>query len=114
MSSRFVCEPIQPAGGSMDTAAMARGEPGLPVRFVWRGEEYAVEAVLEQWKEAGDCKSGAAERYVRKHWFRIRTLDGQEMKLYFERQPRSARQCKSRWWLHTILANGAGGDGNHG
>ena len=114
MSSRFVCEAIEPVGGSMDTAAMARGEPGLPARFVWRGDEYLVEAVLEQWKEAGDCKSGAAERYVRKHWFRVRTADGQEMKLYFERQPRSARQRKSRWWLHTLAAERASGAGSPG
>ncbi|NQU41698.1 hypothetical protein HQ520_00320 [bacterium] len=54
-------------------------------------------------EEADACWSGSGERYVRKHWFRIRTTDGQEMKLYFERQARSAREAKKRWWLHSVI-----------
>ena len=34
----FVSEAIQPVVGTTDTAGMARGGPGLPRRFVWRGE----------------------------------------------------------------------------
>ncbi|MDQ1256736.1 MAG: hypothetical protein QG656_1336, partial [Candidatus Hydrogenedentes bacterium] len=102
MSARFVCEPIEPAPHSTDTAAMARGEPGLPGRFVWRGTEYAVEAVLRTWKETGACRHGSGEQYVRKHWFEARMTDGSEMKIYFERQARSTRERKIRWWLHTV------------
>ena len=32
----------------------------------------------------------------RKHWFRIRTTDGGEMKVYFERQGRSGRKHKTQ------------------
>jgi len=96
---QFVGEAIEPVAGTMDNRRMARGEPGLPKRFVWRGQEVA--EVLEQWKQTGPCTSGSDEQYVRKHWYRVRTTAGAEMNLYFERQPRSTRERKVRWWLHT-------------
>jgi hypothetical protein len=102
MAEEFVCEPIQPVAGTFDPAGMARGEPGLPQRFLWRDTEYTVAAVLAVWKEDGPCKSGSGEMYLRKHWFKILTEQGPRMTIYFERQPRSKRQNKARWWLNTI------------
>ena len=102
MEEQFVSEPIKPVEGTFDTAGMTRGEPGLPGRFVWRGKEYTVAEVLEQWKQSGPCKSGSNEMYLRKHWFRILTEDGSEMTIYFERQTRLKQQSKKRWWLNTI------------
>jgi len=102
MSEEFISEPLEPVAGTFDTAAMTRGEPGLPERFRWRDEEYAVADVLEVWKETGPCRSGGPEKYLRKHWYKIRTDSGLEMTLYFERQARSKRQDKIRWWLYTI------------
>lgn len=99
---QFVSEAIEPVPGTMSLDAMARGEPGLPQRFRWRGTEHAVERVLDTWKETGPCRSGSPERYVRKHWFRVVTTTGDEMQLYFERQARSGRQRKARWWLYTV------------
>lgn len=104
MQEQFICDPIKPVVGTMDTRAMTRGEPGLPGKFIWRDEEYTVAEVLEKWKETSPCRSGGGERYVRKHWFRIRTTDGREMKIFFERQARSKRQSKLRWWLYTLSA----------
>jgi hypothetical protein len=104
----LICEPIRPVGASFDPAGMVRGEPGLPQRFTWRDTEYAVADVLERWKDTGPCHSGSDERYVRKHGYRIRTTDETEMKLYFERQARSARDRKQRWWLHSV--KGAAGE----
>jgi hypothetical protein len=101
-TERFVSEPIQPVEGTFDPAGMTRGEPGLPKRFTWRDNEYTVSAVLEVWKEDGPCRSGSSEMYLRKHWFRVATEQGLEMTLYFERQPRSKRQGKARWWLYTV------------
>lgn len=102
MKEEFVSEPITPAHESMDASAMAIGEPGLPKKFTWRDKEYTVEKVLAKWKESGPCKHGSGEMYLRKHWFQIRTTSGYEMKVYFERQPRSKRESKTRWWLYTI------------
>ena len=102
MSEEFISEPIEPVAGTFDTAAMTRGEPGLPGRFKWRDKEYAVAGVLEVWKETGPCRSGGPERYLRKHWYKIKIEDGSEMTVYFERQPRSKCRNKVRWWLYTI------------
>ncbi len=102
MPDRFICEPITPVAGTMDISAMAIGEPGLPKRFLWRNEEYTVDRVLEKWKELG-AEPGGDNKYVRKHWYRILTTSGHEMKLYFERQSRSRAQQKVRWWLFTMM-----------
>ena len=102
MEDEFVSEAIKPVAGTFDTAGMTRGEPGLLGRFIWRDIEYAVDEVLEKWKETGRCKSGSSEMYLRKHWFRIRCTDGSKMTIYFERQPKSKRQSKKRWWLYTV------------
>jgi hypothetical protein len=102
MSEEFVSEPIMPVAGTFDTTGMTRGEPGVPGRFVWREKEYAVLDVLEAWKESGPCRSGGSERYLRKHWFKVRTNNGLEMTMYFERQARTKQQSKKRWWLYTI------------
>ncbi|MFP4058016.1 MAG: DUF6504 family protein [Candidatus Brocadiia bacterium] len=102
MARRFVSEAIRPLPGAMDTRRMARGEPGLPRRFRWRDQEIEVAEILQQWKETSRCRSGSPEQYVRKHWYRVRTGDGREMRLYFERQPRSRRERVRRWWLYTV------------
>jgi hypothetical protein len=107
MHDQLISEPIAPVIGAMNPQQMARGAPALPERFFWRGEEHAVAEVLESWKETSGCKSGSEEQYVRKHWFRIRTTKGLEMKLYFERQARSRSERKRRWWLYTVIADRA-------
>jgi hypothetical protein len=101
----FVGAAIEPIADEMDVAGMTRGEPGLPLRFRCRGREYAVAAVLERGKDTGPCRHGSGERYIRKHWFRIRTTDGVEMKLFFERQPRRGSTGKVRWWAHSMVEN---------
>ena len=101
MKKHFIGEAIEPAAETLDNRRMARGEPGLPKRFRWRGEEHEVAEVLESWRQTGPCTSGSDEQYVRKHWYRIRTTAGAEMTLYFDRQARSARERKTRWWLHS-------------
>jgi hypothetical protein len=102
MAEQFVSEAIQPATGTFDTGGMTRGEPGLPQQFLWRDRTYAVAEVLEVWKEQGPCRNGSGEMYLRKHWYRIRTAQGPEMTIYFERQARSKRESRKRWWLYTV------------
>jgi len=106
MEEEFVSELIKPVAGTFDTVGMARGEPGLPGRFIWRDKEYTVTEVLEKWKESGRCKSGSSQMYLRKHWFRVRCTDGLEVTIYFERQPRAKARNKMRWWLYTVKGNG--------
>ncbi len=102
MSEQLICEPIKPVRGAMNTVGLAHGKPGLHKKFIWRDEEYTVDKVLQEWKETSDCRSGSREQYVRKHWFTIRTTNGNEMKIYFERQARSKSQSKLRWWLYAL------------
>jgi len=73
----------------------------LPQCFTWRDTQYTVAELLDSWKESGKCTHGS-EMYLRKHWFEIRTVSGEVMKIYFERKARSAKQAKQRWWLYTM------------
>lgn len=109
---QFVSEPMELASSSVSTRRMAVGAPALPRRFRWRGRVYRVVETLETWKETGPCTSGSPERYVRKHWFRVRTEDGSVMRIYFERRARSGRQRRARWWVYTMAppTNGAGAE----
>ena len=102
MPDEFVSESITPVEGTFDTAGMTRGEPGRPAQFTWRDKEYTVAKLLEKWKQSGPCKSGSNEMYLRKHWFKVKCTDGTEMTIYFQRQPRSKKQNKKRWWLYTV------------
>ncbi len=96
----FVGEAIIPEDISFCRSPMATGKPGLPRTFSWKGRRYSVVEVLEEWKESGECRHGSGERYVRKHWFRVRTTEDLEMKIYFERQKRSSGG--SRWRLYSM------------
>jgi hypothetical protein len=103
MSERFISEPIQPLTETADTLRMAIGEPGLPQKLVWRGRTIFVKAVLRSWREAGKCRHGSPEMYIRKHWYEVATESDGIMKLYFERQPRLGQKGKeARWWLFSI------------
>jgi hypothetical protein len=99
MTEEFIGEAIQPVAETFDTARMAMGGPGLPRQFRWRSEIISIERVLSAWRETGPCRHGSGEQYVRKHWFEVMTDSGAKMKIYFERQARSAKKRKERWWL---------------
>ena len=102
MHAQLVSESIRPVPGET-VCAVTAGAPLLPAKFIWRVAEHVVAEVLEMWKETGACTHGSGKRYVRKHWFRIRTVRVDEMKIYFERKARSTRQSKQRWWLYTFV-----------
>ena len=104
----FVSEEMKPVKATADTASMARGEPGLPARFVWRDREYRVAGVIETWKTSGPCKSGAKEIYLRRHWYKILTDPPMIMSVYCERQPKLPKRPKARWWIYTVEPVGDG------
>jgi hypothetical protein len=101
-SEKFICEQIKPVPGTYDASAMSIGEPGFPGRFIWRKQEYFLAEILEKWKDTSNCRHGGSEKYVRKHWYKIRTACGLIMKIYFERQVKPGASKKKRWWLNTI------------
>ena len=100
MSERFVSQVIQPVSGTIEVGRMAAGEPGLPRQFRRGREVIEVAEVMRSWRETGACSHGSGERYMRKHWFEVRTGSGNTVKLYFERQPRVA-SGKARWILYS-------------
>jgi hypothetical protein len=99
----LVSEPITPLRGSFDAAAMARGEPGLPHGFTWRGQSYDVVATLDQWKHSE--REGAradGELYLRRHYYRLGMSDDSVWTVYFIRQTPKSGSPKRRWFLYTI------------
>ena len=96
MTSRHVLEPIQPEPGSFDARMMARGEPGVPRRFTWRGRTYEVAEVERSWREWSAPPAPAGDRYVRRHGYAIKTTDGLRLRLVAERG-RGSRA--GRWWV---------------
>ena len=97
----FVSEPLTPDPGSFDTAAMARGEPGLPAGFTWRERHYVVAEMLQSWKTCG--RDGEAV-YLRRHWFRLRTGDGLVLTIYCQRQA-SRVNARHRWWVYSVAGS---------
>ena len=107
MAEQFVSEPIKPITEVVAARSFEIGAPLLPAQFIWRGRILCAREILEQWKETSPCKHGSGELYVRKHWFRLRTEEGEELKIYFERQPRASRSSAKnspRWWLFSLRA----------
>ncbi|MEO6845810.1 MAG: DUF6504 family protein [Chthoniobacterales bacterium] len=102
MGISLISENIEPLEASFDATRMAMGEPGLPRKFRWRKEEHEVLEVLEHWKEYGDCTHGSGERYLRKHGFRVRTVDGLVLNIYFQRTFGRAKKNAARWWIHSL------------
>jgi hypothetical protein len=99
----FVGDTIEPQSGTFDAGAMARGEPGLPRGFKWRGQAFDVVERLEQWKgtspEGG--RSGG-EVYLRRHYYKLRMSDGSTWTVYFLRQAPAGGSAKRRWFLYTV------------
>ena len=98
----FICEPAVPVAGTGDAAAMSRGEPGLPGRFVWRKTEYRVLGVVRQWKTTGPCRNGSDEVYLRRHWYQVLVEPRAVMTLYCDRQAKDRRRPKRRWWVYSV------------
>ncbi len=101
MTERFISEEIKPVPAALELSSRP-GEPALPRRFLWDGDEVTISLVHRTWKTTSACTHGSGERYVRRHWYEIETEDGIRMILYFDRKPASSRQTRKRWWLFSI------------
>jgi len=96
----FVSESILPFG-DFDTPAMARGEPGLPTGFVWQDAKYTIVEKLAAWKQSGpEVGSIHGERYLRRHYYRLRMSDGSIWTVYFIRKTPPKGAARPRWFLH--------------
>ena len=98
----FVGEALTPVPGTAAVAPMSYGEPGLPERFTWRGTEHRIAGVIRKWKASGPCRSGGGEMYLRQHWYEILTDPPMIMTIYCDRQAKSRKHPKARWWIYTV------------
>ncbi len=100
----FIGEPIEPKPGSFDPAMMARGGPGIPGVFTWRGREYRVLGIIGSWTGREPGKGMDKEyTYIRKHFYRVKVTTGEVMTLYFDRKPPSGRaKSRQRWHLFSV------------
>ena len=94
-----VLEAVRPHPGSFDPAGMARGEPGLPKRFDWRGRTYEVAEVLSTAREVENASGLENDAYVRRHAFRLRTTTGEVMTLA---AVRGTGRGGPRWTLRSL------------
>lgn len=95
----FVSEPLVPVPGTADASAMSRGEPGVPARFTWRGAVHEIASRLASWKTSTRERG---ELYLRRHWHEVITNAGVRMTIYCERQPKTSRRAKQRWFVYSI------------
>ena len=93
---RAPLEPIEALPGAFDVRAMARGEPGVPMRFRWRDTEFVVTDVGPTKRE-----TEPSEGYVRRHVTRVRTEDGSTFRIVGDR---GGRRGTPRWWVRTVDA----------
>lgn len=92
----FISESITPRSGAFNTAAMGRAEPGLPPAFSWRGTWYEVAGMLESWKH---FEKSSGQKYLRRHYFKLKMTDGSTWTVYFIRHARKAGSPLRRWFL---------------
>lgn len=104
MTERLISEAIEPLyGDGAEYRAFVVGEPIPPSRFRWGGREVAVAVILETWKGLSpQPASGQGGRYVRRHWYRIRTADGEVMTIYVVRTAPNRTRGQQGWWLYSV------------
>jgi Domain of unknown function (DUF6504) len=109
MPERFVSGPLTPDPNAIDPTGMDAGVPGLPRRFTWDGRVHEVARVVARWREAGPergRRGPAADTYLRRHWWRVVTAEGLDLKIYCERQTRGRGTggpgARQRWWVYSV------------
>ncbi len=102
-TAELISEPVTPRIGTFDATRMARGEPGLPAGFNWRGHWIDILEVLEAWKDSSrEGGHAGGELYLRRHYYKLRMGDGRIWTVYFVRQTPRSGNPRNRWFLYTI------------
>src|ERR1051325_1004424 len=93
----FVSEPITPDAATFNAKAMARGEPGLPAGFTWRGQHYRIAELLPSGKHAEAWTPPGGNQYYRKLFFEARPAPGEQVTLYAVRHTKPGESKRKRW-----------------
>lgn len=87
--------------------------PHCPDGFIWRGEEYRIIEILEEWidyrrrgrmaRNMAPTHLASASRLgswgVGRFFFRVKTTCGRAFELYYDRAPEDADNRKGNWFL---------------
>ena len=93
-----VMEAVEPDPTSYNTLMMATGQPGVPMRFTWRGTSYEVAEILADRRET-EKTAESDERYVRRHVIWVETTTGERMSLSGSR---GTRARAPRWTIREL------------
>ena len=85
-----------PGDDFLNTAALSAGEPPLPRRFRWHGDEFEIERVVRTWRSTNLDRG---DTYLARHWYEVRTNDARTATIYFDRK---AKRGAAHWWLYAI------------
>ena len=101
--NQFISESITPIVGRFDSAAMGRGEPGLPAEFDWRGQTFKIVEKHDQWKQSSpEGGRAGSEVYLRRHYYKLLMSDASVWTVYFIRQSPKSGSMKRRWFLYAM------------
>lgn len=106
----FIGEPVE---AIFEQPPMLLKSPPCPNAFIWRGETFQVEEMLETWvsyerrgrmaRNMRPSHSAAASRRgswgVGRFSFRVRVTGGRIFELYYDRAPESAGDRAGHWFL---------------
>lgn len=99
----LISEPITPTAGTSDTAAMGRGEPGLPAGFTWKNQQRQIAEVISAWKHSSrEGARAGGDVYLRRHYYKLRMDDDTVWTVYFLRQAPQSGNPGRRWFLYTV------------
>ena len=107
---QFIDEPIQVRTNLAQTYEKT---PKCPDGFTWRGEEYTVERLIEEWSDF--TRRGKASRNMRpahlsrasrdgswgvgRFFFRVQVTGGRVFELYYDRAVENCDDRKGNWFL---------------
>jgi Family of unknown function (DUF6504) len=106
----FIDEPIEVL---FDRPPALEKSPECPQGFLWQGNVYRVEQLLEEWRDyrrrgrmARNMQPEHAQRAslkgswgVGRFYFRVLANGGREFELYYDRSPNSIDERKGGWYL---------------
>jgi hypothetical protein len=84
-----------PAGEEFLTPATG-SEPPVPRAFRWDERALQISEVIRSWRST---KTDRGDAYLKRHWFLLRTVSGEKLEVYYDRE---SRRGQSQWWLYTI------------
>jgi hypothetical protein len=111
----FIGEPVEVY---FEHAPLLEKKPGLPAGFSWRGENFKITELLNEWHDyrrrgsmARNMRPEHAQAAARRgswgvgqDYYRVRTASGRIFDLYYDRSPKDVDHRKGAWFLDKELA----------